>query len=111
MINYISSAITTVEGNVTTLTCNATNDPDANLALHIEWYKSDGDRDKEDNHLIVSATGKSQLLLQFNPVDPTHDGIYKCKAYNHRESFTELSTTLTVECKYICGYVCMQLAS
>lgn len=104
VIDYISSAITIVEGNITTFTCNATNDPDAIYPLNIEWYKSDGDQDMEDN-LIMNVTGKPRLSLQFDPVDPSHDGIYKCKAFNNPESYTVLSTSLTVECKYICMYL------
>ena len=108
VIDYISNAMTSVEGEITTFTCNATNDPDAMeiYQLQIEWYKSNGDQVEQDNRTVITddvqVTGEVQSTLQFNPVDPTDNGTYKCRASNHPEFHAELSTSLTVECTYIC---------
>ena len=108
VIDYISNAMTSVEGNIATFIFNATNDPDymAIYQLQIEWYKCNGDQVEQDNCTVITddvqVTDKLQSSLQFNPVDPADNGTYKCRASNHPEFYAELSTSLTVECMYIC---------
>ena len=111
VINYISSAMTSVEGNIATLTCNATNDPDAVAIyqLRIEWYRSNGDKVYQGNHTAIivdgQITGELRSSLQFDPVDPADNGTYKCRASNHPEFYAELSTSLTVECMWLIMYM------
>ena len=107
-IDYISDPIISVEGNATSLICSATNDPDANIPSQIQWYKPNGGQVKQvDSRFVINndnnITGKLQSVLLIDPITLDDDGVYKCRAFNHPESYAELSTSLTVECTSTCS--------
>ena len=74
----------------------------ATYQLKIEWYNSNGDKVYQDNRTAINVdgeiTGELRSSLQFDPVDPADNGIYKCRASNHPEFYAEINTSLTVEC-------------
>lgn len=104
-INFISNPQIAFEGNQSRLQCNATNDKDAIDSLQIIWYKTKGkqakingqkkDLNKTDNNIISELNS----TLLFSTVNYTDHGEYTCQAFNHPQSYTELQTNLTVECK------------
>ena len=102
-IIFISNHTVSTEGNKVILICIAISDVDTNHSLQINWYKG--------NKLVI-PNGKSIILHQepdsvsrqlksiilFDPVNCTDDGEYTCRAFNHNDSFSELNTTLTIQC-------------
>ena len=104
-INYISSPQTTVEGNKTNLTCYATNDEDAVEYLQILWYKTKdkviitGQQDAVLEKSKTNITTRLQSTISFDSIGRNDDGEYTCQAFNHPQLYTELMTSVTVECK------------
>jgi len=102
-IIYISSPQLTVEGNKTSLICNATNDEDAVDSLQILWYRTKdkipiaGQQDIIENTTNI-ITGL-QSTISFDPISRNDNGEYTCQAFNHPQSYTESKTTVIVECK------------
>ena len=95
-----------LEGGKVILLCTAINDVHANYSLQINWYKKNKLITSDEKHILVhneaiddSRQLKSTLIL--DPVNPTDDGVYMCKAFNHPDLYSELRTNLTVECKLI----------
>ena len=94
-----------MEGDKVNLLCIINNDVHANYSLQNSWYK--------DNKLIIpngkrislrnegSRQLKSTLIL--DPVIPTDEGVYTCRAYNHPDLYAESKTNLTVECEIFSG--------
>jgi len=110
-INYISKSQTTFEGNKTSLTCNATNDEDAVESLQILWYNTKdkvlitGQQDAIEKSTIDIITGL-QSTIAFDPISRNDDGEYTCKAFNHPQLYSELTTSVAVECKSQAIYIC-----
>jgi len=98
IIHFISNHTVSLEGDKVHLICIAINDVDAIHPLQINWYK-------RNKHIILNnETTKSRQLnstLLLNPVNYTDDEEYTCRAFNHQDSYSELKTTLIVECKAI----------
>ena len=99
-ITYITNPLLTVEGNKTSLTCNATNDKDAVESLQIIWYNKGlvpitGQQDVIEN----GTTNKLHSTISFDSISHNHDGEYTCQAFNHPQLYSEAVTSLTVECK------------
>ena len=99
-ITYITNPLLTVEGNKTSLTCNATNDEDAVESLQIVWYNEGlvpitGQQDV----IEIGTTNKLQSTISFDSISHNHDGEYTCQAFNHPQLYSEAVTSLTVECK------------
>ena len=104
---FISNHSVSLEGDKVILLCIAINDVHANYSLQINWYKrnklitSDEKRTLVHNEAIDDSRQlKSTLIL--DPVNPTDDGLYTCKVFNHPDLHSELRTNLTVECELIC---------
>ena len=104
-ITYISNPQLTVEGNKTSLTCNATNDEDAVDSLQILWYKTKdnvtitGQQDAVLEKSKTNITTRLQSTISFDSIGRNDDGEYTCQAFNHPQLYTELMTSVTVECK------------
>ncbi|XP_065918890.1 cell adhesion molecule DSCAM-like [Dysidea avara] len=102
-INFISNPQLTVEGDKTSLTCNATNDEDAVDSLQILWYKTKdnvpitGQQDVVEKSKISNLTTELQSTISFNPISHNDDGEYTCRAFNHPQSYNESKTNVTVE--------------
>ena len=100
---FISNHTVSAEGDKVSLICIAINDVDAIQSLQINWYKGNKLVIPNGKRIIlhkepdsVSRQLKSTLLL--DPVNRTDDGEYTCRAFNHNDSFSELNTTLTIQC-------------
>ena len=110
-INFISNPQLTVEGNKTSLTCNATNDENAVDSLQILWYKTKdnvtitGQQDEVEKSKISNLTTELQSTISFNSISHNDDGEYTCRAFNHPQSYNESKTNVTVECKENTSYI------
>ena len=82
-------------GNKASLVCTAVNDVDAIHPLQISWYKGNHLIEQNGIHIIPQ---NNTLILFFDPVNRTDDGIYTCRASNRNDSFSEAKTKLTVQC-------------
>ena len=109
LITYISGKTVSFEGRKVKLTCNATNDVDADYPVQIIWYNFIGKQVQIVNkHVLIysntnSITGEIQSVLLFDPVNHTDTGMYTCRAYNHPQCYNEDKVNLTVECEcYLC---------
>ena len=85
--------------------CSAVNDVDAIHPVKINWYKGNKLVTPKENHIILynktdSVSRHYISTLLFNPVEDTDDGMYTCRAFNDKDSFSELKTKLIVECTY-----------
>ena len=104
-INFISNSQLTIEGNKTSLICNATNDEDAVDSLQIVWYKTKdrvtitGQQDVPEKNKITNITTKLHSKISLDPISHNDDGEYTCQAFNHPQSYIESKTKVTVECK------------
>ena len=82
--------------------CNATNDIDAPYPVQVDWYKGSQllkpDKGRVMVYSKVNTSDKVVSVLLFDPVNHTDDGEYTCRSFNDPLSFTEVTTTLTVEC-------------
>ena len=98
----MSKSITSFEGEKANLMCNATNDIDAVHPVQVNWYKGslllrpDGRRVLAYHKL--NTTKEIVSVILFDPVNHTDDGEYTCRSFNDPLAFTEVTTTLTVEC-------------
>jgi len=94
--------ITTFEGEKVNLMCNATNDIDAPHPVKVNWYKGNQLLRPNGGRVLVysklNASNEIVSVLLFDPVNHTDDGKYTCRSFNHPLSFSEVTTTLTVEC-------------
>ena len=106
IIVFISNHSVSLKGDKVMLLCIAINDVHANYSLQINWYKRNKLIMSDGNHILVhneaiddSRQLKSTIIL--DPVNPTDDGVYTCKAFNHPNLYSELRTNLTVECETI----------
>ena len=107
-ITYISPDMTYLEGTKASLFCNATNDVDAVNEVQITfWFYKNSTSlyqvASSNNHIIHnvenSTSGQLYSVLQFDPVNRTDEGVYICKATNHPQSSTELSTEVKIKSK------------
>ena len=53
----------------------------------------------------VRDSRQLKSILTLDPVNPTDDGVYTCRAFNHPDSYTESKTTLVIECELNSIYV------
>ena len=104
-ITYVSDKTVSFEGRKVKLTCNATNNVDAEYPIQIKWYNSKGKQVQIVNkHVLIhsntnNVTGEIQSVLLFDPVNHTDTGMYTCRAYNHPQCYNEDKINLTVECE------------
>ena len=104
-ITYISDQTVSFEGRKVKLTCNATDDVDADYPVQIKWYNSKGKQVEIVNKQVLiysninNVTGEIQSVLLFDPVNHTDTGRYTCRAYNHPQCYNEDKVNLTVECE------------
>ena len=111
-ITYISDQTVSFEGRKVKLTCNATNDVDADYPVQIKWYNAKGKQVEVVNkHVQIhnntnNVTGERQSVLLFDPVNHTDTGMYTCRAYNHPQCYNEDKVNLTVECELPIGVFC-----
>ena len=103
------------EGDKVVLSCNVTNDPDAMAnSLRVIWHDPEGVQLKtvtNDGILAYNKTdpitGLIQSALVYDSANRSRSGMYTCQAYNDPESYSEESTTLTVECKLLPIQICV----
>ena len=108
-ITYINPDMMYLEGSKARLVCNATNDKDAVKQIKFAWFyknlTSSYQIVPDDSHVKIhseeTSVGRQSQLL-FNPVNRTDEGVYICKASNHRLSYTESSTKVTIKSNLIC---------
>ena len=103
VISFITNSTVSLEGNNVNLTCKATNDPDAVNALQVHWYKGDIIIKDDGSNIVEMLSDKNRTIksvLLFEPVNHSHDGVYRCRAFNHPLSYSEAKVNLTVECKF-----------
>ena len=98
----MSISFTSVEGKKTSLMCNATNDVDAIHPVQVNWYKGNQLVIPDGRRVLIyhktNTTSEIESVILFDPVNHTDDGDYTCKSFNDPLSYTEVTTTLTVEC-------------
>lgn len=107
VINFISDSTISFEGRKVQLICISTKDLDAISPLKVTWYNAYGTQLAKLNAEHVSVYDKVvnttvsqvQSIVTFDPVKYTDSGRYRCQASNHPEFYTEVTTTLFVECK------------
>ena len=94
---------TTFEREKVNLVCNATNDIDAVHPVQVNWYKGNQLLRPDGRRVLVypklNTSNEIVSVLLFDPVNHTDDGEYTCRFFNDPLSFTEVTTTLTVECE------------
>ena len=94
--------MTYLEGTKASLICNATNDADAVNELKITWFYKNATSlyqiTSNNNRRIHNVTsGQSYSILLFEPVNRTDEGVYICRASNHPQSITELTTKVMIK--------------
>ena len=94
--------MTYLEDTKASLVCNATNDVDAVNEIQITWFYKNAtslyqitSNKKRRIHNVTS--GQSYSILLFEPINRTDEGVYICRASNHPQSITELSTKVTIK--------------
>ena len=92
-----------MEGDKVNQSCIINNDPHSNYSLQISWYKEDKLIIPNGKRVLLHNEGSRQLTstLMLDPVKPSDDGVYTCRAYNHPDLYTELKTNLTVKCEWL----------
>ena len=92
-----------MEGDEVNLSCIINSDAHANYSLQISWYKEDKLVIPNGKRILLHNEGSAQLTstLMFDPVNPSDDGVYTCRASYHPDLYTELKTNLTVECEWL----------
>ena len=103
IIEFISNETMSPEGDKVSLICSTVNDVDAIHPLQINWYKGNKLVTPNGRDIILynetdNATRQLKSTLLLDPVNRTDDGMYTCRAFNRNDSFSELKTTLTVQC-------------
>jgi len=82
--------------------CNATNDIDTPHPVQVNWYKDNQLLRSDGGHVLVysklNTSNEIVSVLLIDPVNHTDDGEYTCRSFNDPLYFTEVTTTLTVEC-------------
>jgi len=100
--SVVSKSTTSFEGEKVNLMCQATNDIDAPHPVQVIWYKDNQPLRPDGRRVLVysklNTTNEIESVLQFDSVNHTDDGDYTCRSFNDLLSFTEVKTTLTVEC-------------
>jgi len=100
--SVVSKSTTSFEGEKVNLMCHATNDIDAPHPVQVNWYKDNQPLKPDGRRVLVYSkfnTSKEIVsVLLFDLVNHTDDGDYTCRSFNDPLSFTEVTTTLTVEC-------------
>ena len=105
--------MTYLEGRKTILVCNATNDVDAVNKVQITWFYKNLTSLHQvvpDNHRVIihnvenSTTRQLHSTLFLDPINRTDEGVYVCKASNHPQSNTELSTKVMIKSKLTCSF-------
>ena len=114
IMKFISNDTMSPEGDKVNLICSAVNDVDAIYPLQICWYKGNKLVTPNGRHIILynetdNATRQLNSTLLLDPVNRTDDGVYTCQAFNRNDSFSELKTTLTVQCTYA-SYITISIA-
>ena len=105
IIKLITNHTAALEGDKVSLMCSAVNDVDAIHPVKINWYKGNTLVTPKEKHIILynktdSVSRHYISTLLFDPVEDTDDGMYTCRAFNDKDSFSELKTKLIVECMY-----------
>ena len=73
--------------------------------MQVQWYdSSDIQVISNESRIIVHTTtnrenGQVELVLLFDPVNRTDDGVYTCKAFNDPKCYAKANASLTVERK------------
>ena len=90
-----------MEGDKVNLLCIVKNDPHANYSLQVKWYKGNKLITPDGKRIIIRNKSSRRLksTLVFNPVNPTDDGVYTCRAFNHPNLYSKLRINLAVECE------------
>ena len=83
--------VTTIEGYILTLSCNATGNP----VPTISWTK-DGSAISSDSRISLSADNKHLTIMNVNRTD---SGEYRCVASNSLGNDTSSDATLNIQCK------------
>ena len=100
--SIVSKSITSFEGEKVNLMCHVTNDIDAPHPVQVNWYKGNQPLKPDGRRVLVYSklnTSKEIVsVLLFDLVNHTDDGDYTCRSFNDPLSFTEMTTSLTVEC-------------
>ena len=106
VIIFISNSTVSLEGDKVNLLCTAINDIHANHPLQINWYKGNDHELIKPNSkriLLYNETVKDsrqlKSILTLDPVNPTDDGVYMCRAFNHPDLYFESKTNLSIECE------------
>ena len=98
----ISKSTTSFEGEKVDLMCHATSDIDAPHPVQVDWYKDNQLMRPDGGRVLVysklNTSNEIVSVLLFDPVNHTDDGDYTCRSFNDPLSFTEVTTTLTVQC-------------
>ena len=97
--------MTYLEGTKTSLICNATNDADAANEANITWfyknstslYQIVSNNNRKIHNVRNSTIEQLYSILLFEPVNRTDEGVYICRASNHPQSSTELSTKVKIK--------------
>ena len=100
--SVVSKSTTSFEGEKVNLMCHATNDIDAPPLVNVSWYKDNQQLQPDGGRVLIylklNTSKEIVSVLQFDPVNHTDDGNYTCRSFNDPLSFTEVTTSLTVEC-------------
>ena len=104
IIIFISNDTVSLEGSKINLFCAAIDDVDAIHPLQVNWYKGNKLVTPHGKQIVIhnENANASRLLnstLLINSVNRIDDGEYKCRAFNHHDSFSESNkTNLVVQC-------------
>ena len=104
VIIFISNSTVSMEGDKVNLLCTAINDVHTNHSLQINWYKGNDLIIPDSKHIslyneTVKNSRQLKSILTLDPVNPTDDGVYTCRAFNHPDLYSESKTNLSIECE------------
>ncbi len=100
----ISNSTVSLEGDKINLLCTAINDAHANYSLQINWFKGNKLIIPERKRILlynetVKDSRQLKSTLTFDVVNPTDDGVYTCRAFNHPDLYSESKINLIIECE------------
>ena len=108
--SVVNESTSSFEGKKVKLMCQATNDIDAPHPVQVNWYKGNQLLQPDGGRVLVypklNTSNMIVSVLLFDPVNHTDDGDYTCRSFNDPLSFTDVTTSLTVECKWYCYDIC-----
>ena len=94
-----------VAGDLFTLNCTATNDPQSPNGLRFRWFKDSTRIDNDQSHWNINELSKdpftvtSQLVIS-NITADEHDGVYSCQVDNFKiDNAINQNTTVVIESK------------